>query len=445
MLAEGLHLGSCFELGLTFDKHLAMAKALIVSSIQVFPPLSGGQLRSAQLAQTLAELGHHVDIYSWTARKESYVNFKQDFIQHPATGVLEHVNCFFLWGVFQWLFYKLRLPPIWIYLTQKLWVPRRLLSMANQCDLVIFDFPFVFNERLAAQFKGKTLLNTHNCEYDLFQVDDKNQPFKALKSLWLAFVKVIEQRAVSESSFVACCSELDLKRIQSLYDSVLMNEQKMKYSIIPNGVNSGLYLKPGEFNRAVVRWELGYHPTKRCFVFPGSSFGPNQEGLLALKNWIGSSRNRLSQLGIEFWIIGSVAEKDLSDPLIKCTGPVTDVKPYLWAADFGINPVQSGSGVNVKMIEFISTHLVALSTRVGMRGLRLDSKTSFLIDKDSFLSMIEKACLLTQGEYLQMARSAYEQNKDLIDMKESLFLLSKDMGLSVVKKVATINAEKDVI
>lgn len=421
-----------------------MAKVLFVSSIQIFPPLSGGQLRSAQFVQTLTELGHEVSIYSFTARKETYVNLKSSFfqwsfVQRPVVGICETVNSCFVWGLVQWLFYKFRLPPLWIYLVQSLCPLLGVKHLVEKCDFVVFDFPFVFNDKIARRFAGKVLLNTHNCEFDLFR-SGEGHFFKFLSQF---LVKLVEQKAVSESDFVACCSELDMARIQFLYENMSETGSRntAKYAIVPNGVNSKSYLKPKDFNKPQTRIELGYHPTKCCFVFPGSAFGPNQQALNTLRDWVNRDRIRLTELDVEFWIVGSVSEKDFSDPLIKCTGPVSDVKCYLWAADFGINPVQSGSGVNVKMIEFISAGLMVLSTRVGMRGLRLDSESSLLIEQTSFLPMIEKACQMTQDERSQMAMTALDHNRELIDMKASLSKLILDMELSNDEKLVTIDPE----
>ena len=54
-------------------------KILLLSEIQVYPTLSGGQIRSGAFARALAESGHEVSIYSFTGRKKDYLEKKPDF------------------------------------------------------------------------------------------------------------------------------------------------------------------------------------------------------------------------------------------------------------------------------------------------------------------------------------------------------------------------------
>ena len=92
-----------------------MKKIVIVSSIQIFPALSGGQLRTANLALALADLGYEVCIYSLTGRKNDYVTFKKSSTEIISSQISEFVNRSLFFGLIQKIFYICKFPPIWIY------------------------------------------------------------------------------------------------------------------------------------------------------------------------------------------------------------------------------------------------------------------------------------------------------------------------------------------
>jgi len=126
-------------------------KILILSEIQVYPPLSGGQMRTGSFARALAELGHDVTIYSFTGRKKEYLSREK--------------KPFF--GACQWFAYKFELPPLWSNLFARLHTPKKLREFADEADLVIVDFPFLYP--IANRLGKPWHLNTHNVEHELWQ------------------------------------------------------------------------------------------------------------------------------------------------------------------------------------------------------------------------------------------------------------------------------------
>ena len=54
---------------------------------------------------------------------------------------------------------------------------------------------------------------------------------------------------------------------------------------------------------------------------------------------------------------------------MRVTGPVDDILPCFRAADVAINPMQEGSGVNLKVLEYLATGLPTVTTPFGIRGL----------------------------------------------------------------------------
>jgi glycosyltransferase involved in cell wall biosynthesis len=64
--------------------------------------------------------------------------------------------------------------------------------------------------------------------------------------------------------------------------------------------------------------------------------------------------------------IRALAERD---PLIRVTGTVPDVRPYLWNAALSIVPLRIGGGTRLKIFEAMAARLPVVSTTIGAEGL----------------------------------------------------------------------------
>ena len=380
-----------------------MKKIVIVSSLQIFKPLSGGQLRTANLALSLGELGYDVLIYSLTGRKQEYLGFKKSGLTQINSGVSEFVNRNIIFGLIQRFFYIMNWPPLWIFWILKYYVPENLKTELADCDIVIADFPF-----LAPIFKhtnGQSWLNTHNAEYELWS----NKPI--LEKI----VKKIEIAAMTSAEKILFCSDNDRFKFLNL-DSTL----SQKSVVVANGVRPTKFFENINL-RSEFRKSLGIDEKNKVFIFTASQFGPNVSAFHFLKKFCADYSNILIENQIIILIVGSVSKEKIDLPYLKVTGRVDEIATYICSADFGLNPVTDGSGVNVKMMEFLSALLPILSTVVGARGLSLD------MDKDyiSFTNenLINKLLLAAESDSETMNRMALiakAKNQEQLDMKSSL-------------------------
>ncbi|MDQ1287625.1 MAG: hypothetical protein QG622_1190, partial [Actinomycetota bacterium] len=62
-------------------------------------------------------------------------------------------------------------------------------------------------------------------------------------------------------------------------------------------------------------------------------------------------------------------------PRVEVAADVPDVRPYLAGASVAINPAVSGSGVNIKLIEYMDAAIPLVSTSLATRGLPLVAGT----------------------------------------------------------------------
>ncbi len=380
-----------------------MKKIVIVSSLQIFKPLSGGQLRTANLALSLGELGYDVLVYSLTGRKQDYLSLKKSSQNKINSEVSEFVNRNIIFGLIQRFFYIMNWPPLWIFWILKYYVPENLKTELAGCDIVIADFPF-----LTPIFKhttGQSWLNTHNAEYELW----------SHKPLFEKIVKKIEIAAMTSAEKILFCSENDRFKFLNL-DSKL----SQKSVIVANGVRPTKIFE-NAYLRSEFRKSLGIFEKNKVFIFTASQFGPNVTAFQFLKKLCADCSNVLIENQIIILVVGTVSSEKIDSAYLKVTGRVTDIDPYICSADFGLNPVTEGSGVNVKMMEFLSAELPILSTVVGARGLSLEIDIDyFSFTSDNLLNKLLLAAESDSETLSTMALNAKLKNQEQLDMKSSL-------------------------
>src|SRR5580704_9195151 len=65
----------------------------------------------------------------------------------------------------------------------------------------------------------------------------------------------------------------------------------------------------------------------------------------------------------------SLSRRAESDPKLKITGTVPDVRPYLWSAAVSIVPLRVGGGTRLKIYEAMAARTPVVSTTIGAEGL----------------------------------------------------------------------------
>ena len=95
-------------------------------------------------------------------------------------------------------------------------------------------------------------------------------------------------------------------------------------------------------------------------------------------------------------------------------------------SDFAINPMFSGAGTNIKMLEYMAVGLPIISTGFGTRGLKL-SQNMLSCDKEKFAETIEFAVKSKYEESVSISKNYKivkdEYDYDLISKKCNSFLM----------------------
>jgi glycosyltransferase involved in cell wall biosynthesis len=403
-------------------------RVLFLSGLQIYPPRSGGHLRSFALANALARHGLDVFVYSLAGRKEEYLARRPSGIQAWPGGIPEYVDRKALGFVAQYGSSVLGLPPVWItaYVRAaaaspgEALLPARLRERLVWCDVVVADFPFLHPIFSTPSARDKLhVLSTHNVEHRLL-----TGPSVGLSRLIRGLVRDLEIRAAQACDILVSCCDGDARFFET-------SARVRQTVLVPNGIDRRRF-QGVEVHRARARRELGIADEVKLVLFTGSKWGPNREAFEYLLSFARTHAQLLAQRGIHILAVGNVAAEPMRLPGFTATGRVDLVEPYFAAADAAINPMLSGAGTNVKMCEFLAMRLPILTTRFGARGFVLeDGRTAFLFEKDGLapvLSAMRRCFDEDPAGLRRMAEDAYAENEAAIDMDVSARRLREAMS-----------------
>jgi glycosyltransferase involved in cell wall biosynthesis len=139
---------------------------------------------------------------------------------------------------------------------------------------------------------------------------------------------------------------------------------------------------------------------------------------------------------VHFLLLGSVcrAVEEWERPAnIGLAGVVSDVEKSCWLdiCDVGLNPVISGSGTNLKLIEYAAAGVPVVSTEFGARGIGFSAGREYVsATAEAFANGIETLLGQAHGERESMARHArrlIEANSDWSSIAGTYATALKDL------------------
>lgn len=209
----------------------------------------------------------------------------------------------------------------------------------------------------------------------------------------LEHVSRLESQCWRQSEHVFTCAERDLSDLETIYGPTLAHQYT-----VPNGVS----LDDVSFTELPERRRLqalsGMN-RKKTALFVGSWHGPNIEAVERILN----AADKLSDL--RFVIIGSVCrpfEKKPRPQNVDMLGLVSDEQrnDLFAACDLALNPMEKGSGTNLKMLDYFCAGIPVVSSKFGTRGLRVEPDTHLTVYDDQDLEQAIQEVLSTSEELL---------------------------------------------
>ena len=159
-----------------------------------------------------------------------------------------------------------------------------------------------------------------------------------------------------------------------------------------------------EKNKLKLRLGIG---KKTVAVFAGSYHPPN---IKALPIIIETARKVKDAL---FLVIGDVClgvkEKEIPDNLLLMGVLKEEEKDLLFkASDIGLNPVESGSGTNVKLAEYMAYRLIVITTAFGKRGYKVGEKEGVFVAETNEFSKAIKELVKKKETFSELRKRARE-------------------------------------
>lgn len=340
---------------------LARPKMVVATTFPIFPPRGGGQARIFHLYKsltkkydvhlvTLSDVGDSREIPLSGGFHESRIG------KSPNHQLKEEKLSLEVDGV-----------PINDIVAQELIAEtpkftEKLRAACENADIVVASHPYFVQSLMEVAPRAELWLEVHNVELSLKKsILPQSTKGKEL----LEKVRVMESRAWQNATVVTSCTLTDLNEMASLYGQ--NNAFKLE---VPNGFSPDeVDFVPAPMKSAIKHGlSLENKPTA---LFMGSWHGPNLEAI----DFIVRLAPKLPD--ITFLVAGSgglkFADEQVPENVIFLGVLDEEEKQIvLAAADVALNPMTSGSGSNLKMLDYMAAGLAVISTPFGARGLEDD-------------------------------------------------------------------------
>ena len=211
---------------------------------------------------------------------------------------------------------------------------------------------------------------THNVEAMIW----KRHCEVATHPVWkFVFRREFERMKAAESYFLSRCRHV---LTVSDNDTAWFGKEieSARITTIPTGVDIEYFRPRG-----------GEEP--ESIVFTGSmDWMPNEDGVLYFVDEI-LPLIRKQRPSAKLWVVGRKASRKImalteSDPGIRVTGRVEDVRPYIARGVVYVVPLRVGSGTRLKIFEAMAMAKAVVSTTIGAEGLPVTDGTDIILSDE---------------------------------------------------------------
>lgn len=324
-------------------------RVLVMTPYPALPLSHGGRVRTFQLARGLVRAGADVDLVCPWSPGQPRAEYAIDGVRvrptlFPTTPLLALPEDLL----------PRALPLSW---EARLGRGRSLLRDAARYDIAQFEVSGqgTWAERVPAGVKKVYASHNVEAEFDLARGTRGGR----LRRRIAGRLGDLERRLVAASDLVLACTDEDAERFGARYGA------DTPRAVVPNGFDDELLALDRDRLREEQRRELALEADELLLLFVGGGAEHNRRAVRALEREVMPAVRRRARLVV----IGKASDALTgSDERTRSIGYVEDLRPWLAAADVGLNPVAYGSGSNLKVAEYLAAGLPILTTPIGSRG-----------------------------------------------------------------------------
>lgn len=409
----------------THDAPRSKRKKIVVAvTFPIYPPRGGGQSRVFHLYKNLSKF-LDVEIVSFCNTSEPYFSkeispgLKETRI--PKSAKHQDIENKYSEGV-DWI-------PVTDVIMSQVYMhsPAYVDALRSACvdaDVAVACHPYLADAIREVAPEISLWLEAQDVEFELKRkLLPEGQPAKRL----LDIIYADEYKCWKECGVVFACAEEDLETLNSLYGST--NGLQL---VVPNGVSLEDVQYFDEIDRQDLknRLKLG---DRKLALFMGSWHGPNLEAIEQILVFSNAFPD------VTFLIVGSACSAFANHAIpvnVVMLGVVDDEEKniLLGSADVALNPMTSGTGSNLKMLDYFSAGIPVISTHFGVRGINalngvhyisaeIDAfvleLTSFFAVPNSYGSIASRARELAETSYSWsvIAENFFDSIKDILQYK----------------------------
>lgn len=341
-------------------------KILVLSTYSCYPPRGGGQHRIYNIYSLLAK-EFDVTICSIIETNKQYQNLVLDngLRQICIPQSIDHAR--YQWEAEKKIGVNLYDVAMIDFVDHSKEYVEKVKELAVDSDIVIFSHPYLYKLRRFISEAKIIIYDAIDVEYSQKTNYIKNEEFSEK-------IKNIELEACQKSNIVFTTSEEDKNQLVKLYN---INPQKV--FVASNGVDTSKINLISQEEKTILKEITGIKGPSILFV--GSWHPPN---LKALKFIVDNLTKKLKDC--RFLVVGSIKDYYLNEygklpQNVLAFGVVDEDEKYeiYKIADIAINPMFSGSGTNLKMLDYMSAGIPVISTAMGSRGLDVENNKHAII------------------------------------------------------------------
>lgn len=262
----------------------------------------------------------------------------------------------------------MNVPNVTISSWLRLWPPDGLVELLAGADLVLVEQPLQFPGMVDLAGDTPVVYSSHNVETErLASIRDRPLGGRVHDRL-----RAIERRAVQEAAGVVCTSEHDVETFRETFGGG-------PFHVAPNATYADRVADaPTTVADRGPLADQGVDPDPLVAAFVGSDYGPNVEGAENLFDVADTLRTR--DVDVQLLLVGDVCERvGTTPPTVTKLGYVDDLASLLRACDVALNPITSGGGTNVKMLDYFAAGIPVVSTPFGAAGFGVEDGKHLLI------------------------------------------------------------------